>query len=214
MKIFLLEDDYSLHETIKETLELESYTVNGYYDGISAFNNISPFYDIYLLDINTPNLEGIELIKFIREINRKAIIIMISASTDIITIKKAYRFGCDDFLKKPFDIEELILKIERVFVNDLNNILPLSVNTIYYLSKDELYINNEVCILTKNEKNLLRLLINNRNHIVTHEQIEDYVYDRITKSSEAIRSMIKRLRKKIPKDIIHTATDEGYILKI
>ena len=113
MKIFLLEDDYSLNESIKEIIELENHTIDNFYDGEVAFNNFSNDYDLFILDINVPNIKGLELLKIIKNTNFRTKVIIISANININLIKEAYDLGCDDYLKKPFDLEELVLKINR-----------------------------------------------------------------------------------------------------
>ena len=211
MKIFLLEDDYSLNETIKEMLELNCHEIDSFYDGEVAYNNITYNYDLYILDINAPSLDGIELLKLIKKLNSQTNIIMISANININKIKEAYNYGCDDYLKKPFDIEELILKVER-FDNKEKNIV-LDNNTYFSLITNELYINSQKVELTKKEKDLLILLLENRGKTISYENIEDFVYKREAKTSDAIRSLVKRLRKKIPMDLILNSIDEGYFIK-
>ncbi len=211
MKIFLLEDDYSLNETIKEMLELNCHKIDSFYDGEVAYNNIAHNYDLYILDINTPSIDGIELLKLIKKSNSQTKVIMISANINIDKIKEAYNHACDDYLKKPFDVEELILKVEKYNTKEKNIILD---ENIYFntISK-ELLINHQKIELTKNEKNLLILLLDNRNKAISHENIEDYVYKGETKSSDAIRSLIKRLRKKLSKNLILNSIDAGYFIK-
>ncbi len=211
MKIFLLEDDYSLNETIKEMLELSCHEIDSFYDGEIAYNNIIGDYNLYILDINTPSIDGIELLKSIKKLNSQTKVIMISANINIDKIKEAYNCGCDDYLKKPFDIEELILKVEKYDIKEKNIILD---ENIYFntISK-ELFINYQKIELTKNEKNLLILLLDNKGKEISHENIEDYVYKGEVKSSDAIRSLIKRLRKKISKTIILNSIDSGYFIK-
>lgn len=210
MKIFLLEDDYSLNEAIKEIIELENHCVDNFYAGDAAFNNISNNYDLYILDINTPNIDGLELLKAIKSINLKTKVIMISANINIELMKKAYDLGCDDYLKKPFNLEELIFKINRY--EQKNKIIYLDKDITFNLSKKELIINNQIIDLTKNEKNLLTLLIENKGIKVSHEQIENFVYDGVSKSSDAIRSLVKRLRKKLTKELICNSLEEGYYI--
>ena len=211
MKIFLLEDDYSLNETIKEMLELNYHRIDSFYDGELAYNNISYNYDLYILDINTPSIDGIELLKSIKKLNSQTKVIMISANINIDKIKEAYNYGCDDYLKKPFDIEELILKIEKYNTKEKNIILDE--NIYFNLLTNELYINSQKVELTKKEKDLLILLLDNRGKTISYENIEDFVYKREAKTSDAIRSLLKRLRKKLPKDLILNSIDDGYYIK-
>ena len=212
MKILLLEDDYSLNETIKETIQTYGHVVDSFYDGLDAYENVSIDYDLYILDINTPSIEGIDVLSHIKKSNSKSKVIMISAIIDIEKIREAYANGCDDYIKKPFDIDELIFKIEKLG-KKLYIAKRLSDSIVFCVTKRELYINNKACDLTKNEKYFLHLLVENMGNTVTHEQIENLVYNGIPKSADAIRSMVKRLRKKIPEDIIQNYMDEGYFIQ-
>lgn len=211
MKIFLLEDDYSLNETIKEMMEINHHEVSSFYDGEVAYTNIFDNYDLYILDINTPSLNGLEILKSIKNLNTKTKVIMISANINIETIKEAYILGCDDYLKKPFDVEELILKIEKFDKKD--NDIFLDENIYFNSISNELYVDFQKVDLTKSEKNLLILLLQNRSKTISYENIEDFVYKGEAKSSDAIRSLLKRLRKKLPKDLILNSLDEGYYIK-
>lgn len=142
MKIFLLEDDYSLNEAIKEIIELENHSVKNFYDGQTAFDNISNNFDLYILDINIPNINGLEILKNIKNINPKTKVIIISANININLIKEAYNLGCDDYIKKPFDIEELLLKIHRY--ENKSKLIDLEKNIIFNLFSRELFVNNKV----------------------------------------------------------------------
>lgn len=211
MKIFLLEDDYSLNEAIKEIIQLENHIVDNFYDGDVAFNNISNHYDLYILDINIPNMNGLEVLKNIKNKNPKTKVLIISANINIDLIREAYILGCDDYIKKPFDLEELIFKINRY--EKKNKLIYLEENIVFNLLNKELLIDGNILELTKNEKNLLFLLVENLGLKVSYEQIENFVYQGESKSSDAIRSLIKRVRKKIPKEVIFNSLDEGYFIK-
>ena len=211
MKIFLLEDDYSLNESIKEMLETENFIVDSFYEGDVAYENIIGDYELYIFDINVPNIDGLYLLEHIKNINPNSKVIMISANINIDQIKEAYLKGCDDYIKKPFDIEELLLKINKY--TQKSHIIILDENLYFNKNDKKLFLNNIEIELTKNERNLLILLINNKSNKVSHSQIEDYIYDRVSKSSDAIGSLVKRLRRKITKDIIFNSLDEGYYIK-
>ena len=159
MKIFLLEDDYSLNEAIKEIIQLENHIVDNFYDGDVAFNNISNDYDLYILDINIPNMNGLEVLKNIKNKNPKTKVLIISANINIDLIREAYILGCDDYIKKPFDLEELIFKINRY--EKKNKLIYLEENIVFNLLNKELLIDGNILELTKNEKNLLFLLVEN-----------------------------------------------------
>ena len=209
MKIFLLEDDFALNSSIKEMLEDENYRVFSFYDGEKAIENISNNYSLFILDINVPNINGLEILKYIKSINTNANILIISANIGIDTIKEAYKYGCEDYIKKPFDIEELLLKVEKISQKEsfitLNN--GLKFNTF----NKRVFLNNIEITLTKNESYFLYLLFTNLGQRVTYSQIEEFVYGE-EKSYMAIRSIIKRLRQKLPKDTILNSQEEGYFI--
>lgn len=211
MKIFLLEDDYSLNEAIKDSLEIYNFDITSFYDGEIALENLTNGYDIYILDINTPNISGLEILSFIKNMNPISKVLIISAIINIETIKIAYNLNCDDYLKKPFDVEELFLKIKKYLPHEEN--IFLSEDIFYNFSSKELFEKGKTLELTKNEKNLLFLLMKNRGSQVSYSLIEDYVYNGVPKSSDAIRSLVKRLRKKLTKNLILNNLDEGYYIK-
>ncbi|MCT7515310.1 response regulator transcription factor [Aliarcobacter cryaerophilus] len=211
MKIFLLEDDFSLNESIKDMLESENFIVDSFYDGKIALDNISGDYELFILDIFVPNLNGILLLEKIKKINKNSIVFIMSANIDIDTIKGAYLKGCDDYIKKPFNIQELLFKLAKFKKN--SNIFKFDDQTLFDMETKKFIYNNSEIELTKNEKNFLHLLICNQGKCVNYTLIEDVVYDGEFKSLDAIRSLIKRLRKKLPKDIIFNNLDEGYFIK-
>ena len=113
MKILLLEDNKKLNEAISKRLKLKGYNVLSFLDGEEAYEAITDGFSCFVLDINVPNIDGIKILKKIREFYSGLPVIIISASVELDVIKQAYEFGCNDFLKKPFFIDELEIKIER-----------------------------------------------------------------------------------------------------
>ncbi len=150
MKIFLLEDDFSLNESIKDMLESENFIVDSFYDGKIALDNISGDYELFILDIFVPNLNGILLLEKIKQ--------------NIDTIKGAYLKGCDDYIKKPFNIQELLFKLAKFKKN--SNIFKFDDETLFDMETKKFIYNNSEIELTKNEKNFLHLLICNQGKCV------------------------------------------------
>jgi len=211
MKIFLLEDDFALNESIKDMLEIESFLVDSFYDGKSAVSGLNNSYDIFILDIFVPKLNGIYLLEQIKKTNPNAFVIIMSASVDIDTIKNAYIKGCDDFIKKPFNIQELLYKLSKFKKDSI--IFKFNDELIFEkLSKRLFFLDKEI-ELTKNEKSILTLLIENRGQSVNYEKIEEFVYKGEYKSIDAIRNLVKRLRKKLPYELIFTHIEDGYYIK-
>ena len=209
-KIFLLEDDFSLNESIKEMLEESGFVVDAFYNGQKAFDNIFGNYMLYIFDINVPNIDGITLLEKVKSMNPSAKVIIISANIDIDKITQAYENDCEDYIKKPFDLQEFRLKIRKI--TNQHEIEKIE-NLFFNMRKRVLYENEIEINLTKSERNLLYLLINNRGEKITHNQIEEFVYKGVSKTSVAVRTLIKRLRAKLPKDSIKNSLDEGYYIK-
>jgi DNA-binding response OmpR family regulator len=114
MKILLLEDNSRLNATITKRLRAKGFDVDSFEDGYKAFESVDNGYGCYILDINVPSLDGIELLKRIREYYPKTPVIIISSSVELETIKDSYHYGCSDYIKKPFFIDELEIKIEKL----------------------------------------------------------------------------------------------------
>ena len=209
-KIFLLEDDFSLNESIKEMLEESGFVVDAFYNGQKAFDNIFGNYMLYIFDINVPNVDGITLLEKVKSMNPSAKVIIISANIDIDKITQAYENDCEDYIKKPFDLQEFRLKIRKI----TNQYEIEKIENLFFNMRKRVLYENEIEInLTKSERNLLYLLLNNRGEKITHNQIEEFVYNGVSKTSVAVRTLIKRLRAKLPKDSIKNSLDEGYYIK-
>ena len=198
MKILLLEDNLSLNRAIKKVTELDKHTTVSYIDGQDVLDNIDDRYDLYILDINVPNVNGLELLDIIYTKNNKSKVIIISSNIDMYSIHKAYKLGCMDYLKKPFHVEELRLKIDK---------LNLPVSDI--LSSVKL---KEGSSLTKKEKGLLLILLENVNSPVTYEMIEDSVYEGGSMSMDSLRALVRRVRLKLVEDTIENVLEEGYLI--
>jgi DNA-binding response OmpR family regulator len=199
MKILLLEDDIALNKSICAALNYSGYDVDTFFDGNEVLNNLNFLYDLYIMDINVPNISGLELLDLIQNQNNQAKIIMISSNTDINTIKNAYNLGCIDYLKKPFHLEELRIKIDVLFSNA-------------NLQLEEIKLNPK-CTLTKKEIRFLTLLVNNKNLVTTYKMIDDFVYEDKLMTMDGLRALVRRLRTKIQDDIIKNVVDEGYTIK-
>ena len=212
MKIFLLEDDCSLNDSIKEILESEKFVVVSFDDGLKAYENISTYYDLYIFDINVPNVDGLFLLEHIKKINQNSKVIIISANINITKLKEAYKKGCDDYLKKPFDLEEMLLKIGKYNQNIKR--VYLNSECFFDIKEKRLFVDNTEVGLTTVEAKLLLLLILNQGKSIEQTQIEEFVHDGVSKTSNSTRSAIKRLKKKLPENIIHNSFNEGYFIKI
>ncbi len=212
MKILLLEDNKKLNEAISKRLKLKGYNVLSFLDGAEAYEAITDGFSCFVLDINVPNIDGIKILKKIREFYSGLPVIIISASVELDVIKQAYEFGCNDFLKKPFFIDELEIKIER-YCNIQNDKIFFDEDCYFDFKSSTIMINGEENRLTKKEKLLMNLFLTKQNQVITYEAIENYVWEGSFASLESIRSLLRRVRKILPKEYIQTIIDTGYIFK-
>lgn len=219
MKVFLLEDDFSLNKIIKLSLENRGLFVDSYdngYDAIDAVLNNK--HDLYILDINVLGFDGHEVLKQIRIENKETPIIIISAKIDIENIKKSYDFGCNDYIKKPFDFEELFLRIQYHLKNQLvkqnsnDFLIDLGYDFSFDLIEQKFYKSNHEIDLTTKEKLLLSLFVKNIDSTVTIEMIHEYVWDSKEMESVSMRSIIHKLKKKLKNGMIVNIRGIGYKL--
>lgn len=212
MKILLLEDNKKLNTTIKKRLELKGYKVHNYIDGKEAQDNITEGFSCFILDINVPNIDGIKILKKIREYYDEVPVIIISATVELDIIKESYDFGCNDYLKKPFFIDELEIKIERL-CQIKDELIKFDKSSTFDYKSSTITIEGETQRLTKKERLLMNLFLTKKNKVLSYEAIENYVWEGSFASIESIRSLIRRLRKLIKEDYIQTVVDTGYIFK-
>lgn len=212
MKLLLLEDNEKLNQTITKRLKLKGYEVDSFMDGLKAYESIDEGYFCFILDINVPNLDGVNLLKRIREYYDEVPVIIISASVELDIIKEAYDFGCNDYLKKPFFIDELEIKIDKL-CNVNSNLIYFDTNCYFDFKSSLISCDSKEQRLTKKERLLLNLFLSHKNKLVTFDTIQNYVWEGNVASLESIRSLIRRLRKLLPEDYIQTVVDTGYIFK-
>lgn len=201
MNILLLEDDIQLNTTIENFLIFKDYEVTALFDGEKGIEHIDMIkYDFYIIDINLPNVSGLDIVKYIRNKDLTTPIVMITASIEIDNFKTAFENGCNEYIKKPFHLEELEIRINNLLNKQTNSIITISSNIIYDLEYEELKIANEVIKLRKKERRLITLLLQNINNTVTYEVIENYVWENEIKPSYPIRQLVSELNNKFPKD--------------
>ena len=212
MKILLLEDNKKLNQTISKRLKIKGYQVEACIDGAEAYEKITDGFSCFILDINVPNIDGIKILKKIREYYNEVPVIIISASTELDIIKESYDYGCNDYLKKPFFIDELEIKIEKLC--KIQDELIYFDEKCYFDYKSSCVVIDEIeQRLTKKEKLLMNLFLTKKNQVLSYETIENYVWEGSFASLESIRSLIRRLRKVLTHDYIQTVVDTGYIFK-
>ncbi|MCR8711141.1 response regulator transcription factor [Aliarcobacter butzleri] len=218
MKIFLLEDDFALNKIIKISLQNRGFFVDSFSDGYKAVDVIlNSKYDLYILDLNVLGFDGHKILEFIRKDDLTVPIIMISAEIDIENIKKSYTLGCNDYIKKPFDFEELFLRIQYHLSHirkDENSdfIVELGYDFSFNLLEQTLFKSNNEIELTSKEKLLLSLLVKNINNTVTNEMIHEYVWDNKEMEAVSMRTIVHKLKKKLKNGMILNLRAIGYKL--
>ncbi len=212
MKILLLEDNRRLNETIVKRLKAKGYEVYSFTDGQDAYNTIDNGYACFVLDINTPTLDGIEILKRIREFNMDTPVIIISSTVELDVIKQSYSYGCNDYIKKPFFIDELEIKIEKLcHIN--HDLVKITKSYIFNFKDSILETDGKQEHLSRKERLLLNLLLAQRGKVVSFDTIQAIVWEGNFASMDSIRSLVRRIRKKIPIECIVTAVDVGYLFK-
>ncbi len=215
-KIFLLEDDINLSDTIIEFLEEKGYDVTPAYDSDEAEDLLyENKFDLYLLDVNVPGINGFELLKRAREQNSDVPAVFMTSLNSIDDVEKGYESGCDDYIKKPFELKELLLRIQtllkRRFLHVNTQRIKISEDIEYDTLSNDLFIGGEKVLLQNKESKLLKLFLQRKNEIISHEVIYDTLwgYDEVS-SDLALRTYIKNLRKLIGKDKIVSIKKLGY----
>lgn len=223
MKVLLLEDDMILTAELMKTLENKGHLCDNVFDGeqfLSTFKNKD--YDIYLLDINVPKVDGLQVCEFIRKNDQETPIIIISAYGDISDKKKAFERLADDYLVKPFQFDELLLRMESLQRRRKNE------TEEEVLKIEDLYINKKLqtverggnkIVLTMKEFQLLLYLAEAQGRTVSKQQITEHVWEHnFNTNTNTVEVYINFLRKKIDKDydvkLIHTRSGFGYYLSV
>ncbi len=214
MKILLLEDDISLNQTIKRYLELQGYEVLVAYDGQMAQDiAYEKHIDLMLLDVKVPKINGFELLKEIRK-EKNTPAIFITSLNDIDSVEKGFLSGGDDYIKKPFELKELKLRVEtqlKKAYGTKDSVIKIDDNLLYNLSEKILYKDkNQVALKTKEIK-LLEYFLKNPNRLLKYEDIFQALWEYDQEPNPAsLRTYIKSLRQVLGKDRVQTVKNVGY----
>lgn len=214
MNIIILEDEFSLRNNIKEFLELNHYSVEAYADGAVLLQKCNFDADLYILDINVSGADGFEVIKWITSNATESAVIFMTAFTDIQSISKAYELGCKDYLKKPFDLIELHLRIKNLLHESNINSINIGSQYRFDMQSKQLLKSGELVKLSKTQKNILYILLEHKNEIVTYDMLIDYVWGNKYIKHNTIASNMREIRHSVPELLIESVRSEGYILKI
>jgi len=218
MKILLLEDDTLFNRAITQFLRIKGHKVSSFTNGKSAKISIMEKepYDLLILDINVPQIDGLSLLKLIQENKIQIPTIFISAIIDIEEISQAFELGCKDYLKKPFHLKELELRIDKLLHSSYapKNHLRLSKNYSFDFENQTLLFDGYPQILSERHLKIILLLAQNRNRVVDYTLFQEYAWDDSDGEIEipTIRTEINRLKKILKEDIIVNIRNIGYRL--
>jgi len=214
--ILLLEDDEILNETITEYLEDNGFDVTTVNDGYDAYDKIyENSYDLLLLDVKVPSIGGFDMLKELRDKGVTTAAIFITSLNSIDDLTKGYDSGCDDYIKKPFELKELLIRVEallkRDFYHTQNSKVVICDNIEYDIDANILFVDNKEQSLNNKETKLLKLFLQNSNQVLPHEMIYGSLWDYDeTYSESALRTYIKNLRKLLGKEKIVSLKKQGY----
>ncbi len=213
--ILLLEDDLELSDTIKEFLELNGYKVyiahNIYQAENLAYENSI---DLFLLDVKVPHGDGFEFLKKIRLNSNDVPAIFITSLNSIEDVEKGFLVGADDYIKKPFALKELLIRVKSLLKRSFNthkDIIELGDGVVFDLKGLRLSKNNQKIALKTKELKLLALFLKHPNKLLTYDTIYEALWDYAEEPNNgSLRTYIKTLRASIGKKRIETVKNIGY----
>ncbi len=215
-EIFLLEDDPNLSESVVDFLEESGFSIACAYTIQEAEDILyERNFDILLLDVNVPDGDGFSLLKSLRKNGNTTPAIFITSRNSMSDIESGFESGGDDYIRKPFELKELLLRIQTIikrnFFHNPSPKISISENIEYDIDNQILYVDNIVQNLQNKEHKLLKLFITHKSELLSHERIMESIYDYDeTPSDGSLRTYIKTLRKILGKDTIVSHKRLGY----
>jgi len=215
MKILLMEDDAVLSDILLDFLE-ESYSVSYAFNSECVYKKLeSEKFDLFIFDINVTGKNGLELLEELRSFNERTPTIFITAYTDTEYLKRAFSLGAHDYIKKPFELEELKARIEntkRLFHIESTKSIKIAEGVYFCQEHKEVRKNGKHCSLGAKDSLLLAYFLNNSTRVISSEELIQNIWDFDTIPSDAtLRSHIRTLRDIIGKEKIRTLRGVGYI---
>jgi two-component system, OmpR family, alkaline phosphatase synthesis response regulator PhoP len=223
--ILLVEDEENFHAALKLNLELEGYQVVSAMDGAAAIKELqNQYFDVMILDIMLPEIDGIEVLETIRVQNNGIPVLILSAKNTSADRVMGLKKGADDYLTKPFNLEELLLRVQKLIeknkkLNDkdtVNDVYSFGKNKIDFKAQEAVTKSGEKVQLSKKETMLLKLLIESRNEVVPREKILQTVWGyNVYPTTRTIDNFILNFRKYFEEDsrnpqYFHSVRGVGY----
>lgn len=223
--ILLVEDEENLHDALKLNLELEGYEITSAYDGNEALKAVKDeYFDLIIMDVMLPHMDGITVTETIRIQNNEVPILILSAKNTSADRVLGLKKGADDYMIKPFNLEELLLRVDKLILKNkklldketIGDTYGFGNNKIDFKAQEATTWNNQKIELSKKEAMLLKLLIENRNEVVTREKILQSVWGyNVFPTTRTIDNFILNFRKYFEKDsrspvFFHSVRGVGY----
>lgn len=223
--ILLVEDEENLHEALKLNLELEGYSITSAFDGAAALKAISnEYFDLIILDIMLPEMDGLAVTESIRISNNEIPILILSAKNSSADRVTGLKKGADDYLTKPFNLEELLLRVQKLIEKNKRLLDKEHIGEQYlfgtcqidFKAQEAITISGDRIQLSKKESMLLKLLIENKNEVVTREKILQTVWGyQVYPTTRTIDNFILNFRKYFESDsrnprYFHSVRGVGY----
>lgn len=222
MKILVVEDERQLCDDIAEDLELERYTVERCYDGLEAWERLLvESYDLVILDLNLPGMDGLEILQALRQERSQVRVLILSARSALSDRVAGLDLGADDYLTKPFELEELEARVRALLRRDFFSrsravcVGPLVLDT----QKRDITACGAALALTRKEFEILEYLMLHAGKAVSQEELLEHVWEADSNPfSHSVRMHISSLRKKLRQalgyDPILTKIGHGYCLEV
>lgn len=197
-KVLLVEDNLILGDTIFDILEAEGFEATWVKDGkIALEKTFMNIYDIFLFDVNVPFINGFELLKDLRESGDKTPAIFITARVDIESLSRGFDVGADDYIKKPFELDELIIRIntqiKKSFKSYSKSIIYKDIS--FDITEETIFKEGSQIYLSPLEFKLFELFIKNINKVISKEEILYHLHEGDEGSEAALRVQISKIKK-------------------
>jgi two-component system, OmpR family, response regulator len=216
MRVLLVEDERAIARDIESALSATGYVVDIASDGEEGwFRASTEDYDAVILDLGLPKLDGLSIVRRLREETSMVPILVLTARGSWLQRVEGIDAGADDYLTKPFEMEELLARLAALLrrvgrhVTPLIEIGPLHIDT----RRLRVMINGRAIELSPLEFRLLRYLAHNRNRVVPQSELVEHVYGTDEPESNAVEALVARLRRKIGSGTIGTRRGHGYIME-
>jgi len=202
-KILLLEDDKLFNETLQDFLEEEGFTLHAVLDPYSALDlTYENNYDLYLFDVNLPYENGFELLEKLRHAGDMTPTIFITSRDDKDSLKEGFTQGGDDYITKPVDLDELLLRINALLRRQTRSQFVQIGTFRFDVMTKSLYKNDKALELTQKASELLLVLLEAQGSVVSTEQIKERLWSSAEEASDgALRVYVTQLKKYFPKCI-------------